>query len=403
MISARVLSERLSGLGVRLLGAKGSRRRVSRAGRGLPVAAEISLLEPRCLMSVNVAPGGHHAAKVAQDANDGAPVLVKFDGYEWNTNYNWAKDTGTYVSNQLWSPDNAQSGADGLTLSITSSNGQSVASDAELWSKGGERVHPGYGTYMVSAKVSSGTFADFAQSNPYAIFGAFTYQNIHGVGTVDGDRIKGLPKNVVENVKKGMSLDGTYTDYSSGTPKPGQQMFQLGTLVKKVEGDTVILNKDSIVSSESTHTIYFTPNEKPNGDHLFNRKREIDGIEVSKFGSNTANAQFAIQPTDPADGGIAKNVFGLNLADSGAITIKMVWSEKRVTWDLYYGSYSSLNELKKATPNLHAATSSKQDKFVPDPSQQTFHLNLWAFQNVANANPWPSPASVIVTKFQYEA
>ena len=401
MISARVLSERLSGLGVRLLGAKGARRRVSRAGRGLPVAAEISLLEPRCLMSVNVAPGGHHAAKVAQDANDGGPVLVKFDGYEWNTNYNWAKDTGTYVNNQLWSPDNIQSGPNGLTLSITSSNGQSVASDAELWSKGGERVHPGYGTYVVSAKVPSGTFADLAISNPYAIFGSFTYQNIHGVRTVNGDKIEGLPKDVVKDVTKGMSLDGTYTDYSSGTPKPGQPMFQKGTLVKRVEGDTVLLTKSAIVSSESTHTIYLTPNEMLNGDHLLNRKREIDELEVSKFGSNTTNAQFAIQPTDSADGGIPANVFGLNLADSGAITIKMVWTEKKVTWDLYYGSYSSLNELKKATPNLHAATSSKQDKFVPDPSQQTFHLNLWAFQN--GSNPWPTPASVTVTKFQYEA
>jgi hypothetical protein len=395
MNNSMSFAERLTGLR-RLLPLKRRGARRQRPGsRVSKVAAEVSALESRCLMSSNVLAGAHHNDKVSL-AESGNPVIVKFDGYDWNSNYNWSQDSGPYVSNQLWSPSNVAPQADGLHLSLTNTtiNGQvkGVSADVELVGKAdGKPFHPGYGTYLVSVKTANGeSFSQFA-NNQYAIFGAFTYQNLHGAGQIGSNKITELPRSLVAHLTPGMSLDG---NLNTGSP-----IFQQGTTVERVErdSDTVVLTKDANYSG--LHTVYFTPN------NLTNRKRELDALEISRFGGSTGenNAQVAVQPTQANDGGIPENVQGFRLNDSGAVTTVMKWLGPKdpVTFDVYYGSYTSIGQLKGVTPKFTYTTTAKQKKFIPDTSQQTFHLNLWQF-NYNGAQPTPAPTSVVVTKFQYE-
>ena len=58
-----------------------------------------------------------------------------------------------------------------------------------------------------------------------------------------------------------------------------------------------------------------------------------------------------------------------------------------------------MKQLDGVTSSFSYHTDPDQKVFVPDESQQTFHLNMWAF----NPTPPPTPTSVIVTNFQYEA
>src|SRR5262245_51935094 len=105
MINTKLLADRLSGLCRRLRLRNGGRRRRCPGNHRLQGAAEVALLEPRCLLSGKGVGGGHHGHRVALN-QPGDPSVINFAGYEWNANYNWSKDSGPFINGQLWSPDN---------------------------------------------------------------------------------------------------------------------------------------------------------------------------------------------------------------------------------------------------------------------------------------------------------
>ena len=103
------------------------------------MAAEVARLEDRCLMST-----------------------LKFDGYDWSTNYRHnLAGTGWYSSGQQWAPQNAFVNSDGLHLVLTTATvdrSYTAMSSAEvdLVGKGGQPFNPGYGTYLVAASTKGG-------------------------------------------------------------------------------------------------------------------------------------------------------------------------------------------------------------------------------------------------------
>jgi hypothetical protein len=411
MLSTKFVAETLSGVSRRVRNRSRVRRRQRPGNHLSPAAAEVLLLEPRCLMSGNVVAGGHHGPELTGEQN-GDPVIIKFDGYEWNTNYNWSKDSGPYINNQLWSPDNVVLSGDDLQLYLRNAeiNGQSMfaSADAEIVGKAdGQKFNPGYGTYMVSAKTAGGeSFSQFT-NNQYAIFGQFTYENLHDTGGTSpgSDEITGLPTSLLDELKRRGATNFYVTanaQNSSGVD--GQPVFPVypnTTFVKDIRGDTVVLtnaaNSDSVAGQ---HTIYFTDNS------LKNRNREIDELEVSQFGglASPNNAQFVLQPSQASQGGSPNNVKGFQLPPSAsALTTVMVWKGPHtpVVFKLYEGNFSSIKDAEKTTPFLEYKTPDDQNIYVPNSEQQTFHLNLWQF-NYNGSQPAPSATSVIVTKFQYD-
>lgn len=380
--------------------AKNGRRGRPGGSRSRAAACEVRMLEPRVVPS-GAAVGGinTHQFRTASPQQAGDPVILNFSGYQWNANYNWSKDSGPYINGQLWSPQNATVDSNGylhLYLRKERIDGEQKFASADVSlvaTSSGQPFNPGYGTYLITAKTSSSaqSFDQFAK-DPLAIFGAFTYQNVYGVARVEGRKITGLPPAVIAQIAPGMSLDGNLG--GSGDP-----IFQPGTRVDRVEGDTVILNKDAKASGE--HTVYFTDNT------LVNRKRELDMLEVSRFGerNRTTNGQFVLQPTDPKDGGSWTNIKPITLQDNGVITVEMIWTNAQtpVDFKVFYGDYRTLNSLP-SVPNISYTSPANQNRFVPNSSYQTFHLNLWqaSWQFNRNGNgDKANPAEVTVMNFLY--
>ena len=390
---------------------KTAHRRRQRPNTRLPIAAEVSHLENRCLLSGKGIGSAHENAKLQIDPAL-KPTLIKFDGYLWNSNYRWSSDTGPYSDYQLFSPSNATVGSDGLQLSLANASidgkPQFAGADVALVAKAdGQAFNPGYGTYFFSAKpTNGGTFNAFTQ-NSLAIFGAFTYENIHGIGTTaqGSNEITNVQPALIAQVKR-----QTGKVYVTGHDYQGKQAFTIGpnnpTFIKEIRGDKIILSKPALSGSNSAlsgpHTLYFTD------DSLANRHRELDEIEISRFGNpnESTNAQFALQPTGSDQGGTPANVKRITLNDSGAVSVLMKWTgpRKPVTFSVYYGQYSSESQLKGKTPNIEYKTSD-DNKYVPNSQDQAFHFNLWqAFWNFnRNGNSGQaSPTAVTITKFQYE-
>lgn len=364
------------------------------------------MLEQRSLLSGNGLRGAHHTQNAPLDQS-GDPTIIDFAGYQWNSNYNWSKDSGPYINDQLWSPENAVVQSDGLHLKLANAmidgRSQFASADVALVGKAnGHPFHPEYGTYLVSAKTTNGqSFSQFT-NNSLAIFGAFTYENLHGVGQTSqgSNKITGLPASLIVTLKQ--QPGKVYVTANDYTGAPVFPVYPDTTFIKSIEGDTVVLTRAATNQAVSgSHTIYFTDNSIPN------RKRELDAIEVSKFGNsgNPNNAQFAVQPTSPSDGGSYANVKGFTLSDSGQITIVMHWNgpKQPVEFSVYYGSYN-LSDLPK-TADVNYTTSANQEKYIPNTSEQTFHMNLWqaSWQFNQNGNPCQaSPAEIVVTNFQYD-
>jgi hypothetical protein len=357
------------------------------------VSAEVSPLEQRCLLSSGGLVGGHHALK-SKHVNSGNPVIINFAGYQWDANYNWSQDSGPFINNQFWSPSNAVVKSDGLHLKLAKANinGKRQFASAEVdlvATSSGQPYNPGYGTYLVSAKTGNGVSFNQFTMNRDAIFGAFTYENLHGVGNVSRSTstIKGLPASVVATLKKGMEV--------SGNNYKGAPLFYnsatLKTKILSITGDTINLTMPPLPGASGLHTVYFTDLS------LTNRHRELDMLEASRFGTqyNKTNAQFTLQPYAK----LPANVHRITLTDQGQITLVMQWTapEQPVTFSEYNGTYT-LGDLPM-TPNISWTTSaSTQDQFIPNSYHQTFHLNLWqAFWEGV-----PQPTSVVVTNFQYQ-
>jgi hypothetical protein len=315
--------------------------------------------------------------------------LVSFAGYNWNTNYHYNADSGWYDNGQQWAPQNVYVDQQGLHLKLQTATvgGQYTAfSSAEavlVQDAAGNPFVPGFGTYLVAAS-TSGNFNRLASNNG-AIFGAFTYENLRGDGTISGNTITGLPQSVVSTLKAGMGVSGQ--DYQ------GNPLFRTGTTIQSIgPGTTINLSTGSILSGP--HTIYFTDLS------LVNSHRELDMIEASRFGIQTdpTNAQFTLQPyqNDP------NNVHRITLQDQGNITLTMKWlgANQPVVFSLYYGIFdlSSLPANADLTWTTDAAT---QNQFIPNSYNQAFHLNLWRafWKNPPN----PQPDEVIVKNFQFQA
>ena len=261
----------------------------------------------------------------------------------------------------------------------------------------GQPFHPGYGTYLVSAK-ATGTFNQFA-TDPLAIFGAFTYENLHGVGKLNSNKITDLPSSLVSRLKPNMTV--VSVNYK------GLPFYKSDAKIERIEGNTVYLNRDVQEDpGDFLHTVYFSDPRSS----LLNTQRELDMLEASRFGnrSDPTNAQFVLQPTEPSKGGSGANVKRITLkeAESQGITVVMHWTGPKtpVTFDVYYGTNYTLDNLPKV-PDISYTTPKDQDIFVPDSTYQTFHLNLWqAFWqfNKNGNNGQANPAEVVVTNFQYD-
>lgn len=380
-------------------------RHARRSHRRATVAAEISLLEPRCLLSSGGMKGAHTDHKVAQDDN-GNPVYRTFAGYIWNANYRWSQDSGNYSDGQLWSSQNAQVVSNGLQLTLTpttvNGNPTTISADVELVKKAdGQPFHPGYGKYLVSAQ-TPGSFSQL-QNNNGPIFGAFTYENLNGVGYFSGDKITGLPASLVKELKPGFIV--TSVNYL-GQPLVPMQGNPSGstavTKIKRIESNgTVVLDNSSINNPGNyPHTVYFTDNTLKNGH------RELDMVEVVyntlDSGDKTTDAQFTLQPY----GDLAANVHRITTQDNGQITLVMDWKgpKEPVKFEEYDGTYN-LSDLPKA-PSIEWTTGNgkngtpDQNPFIPDNGHQTFHLNLW-WASWTGVTP-TTPQQVTVTNFQYK-
>jgi hypothetical protein len=313
--------------------------------------------------------------------------LVTFAGYKWYTNYHYNTDSGYFANGQQWAPQNVTVDQAGLhlKLQIATVGGQYTAfSSAEavlVQTASGQPFVPGFGTYLVSAH-TSGSF-DRLASNNGAIFGAFTYENLHGVGTISGNSISGLPQSLLNLLKPGMLVTGQ--DYK------GNPLFQeMTTIQGPGQNSTIILSRSAIGSG--SHTIYFTDQSLTNGH------RELDMIEASRFGlSQATNAQFTLQPYKDD----SANVHRITSNDQGDITLVMNWSAAKtpVTFSLYYGIFTMANLPK--TPDITWTTADpSQNIFIPNSYDQTVHLNLWRVFWI-NGLPLPQPDEVIVKNFQY--
>jgi hypothetical protein len=152
------LADWLSGLNLRRRFRSHARRSRRRDGYRPDVAAEVSRLEDRCLLS----------------------HLLSFAGYGWSTDYhfNLVPGTGWYNNGQQWAPQNAfvQNGKLHLDLKTATVDGYTQLSSAEvdIVQKDGHPFNPGYGTYLVAAHHNGG-FNLLGNNNTVA-FGAFTYQ-----------------------------------------------------------------------------------------------------------------------------------------------------------------------------------------------------------------------------------
>jgi hypothetical protein len=379
-----------------------ARRRARPSNRRSTVAAEVSLLEPRCLLSSGGAKGAHagHAAPLDDNGN---PVYRNFAGFIWNANYRWSQDSGSYQDGQLWSSNNAQVTANGLQLTLTPTilDGKptTISADVELVQKAdGEPFHPGYGKYLVSAE-TPGTFAQLKNSNG-PIFGAFTYENLMGVGQFNGNRITGLPQSLINHLHPGFQV--TSVNYL-GQPLVPTKVNGVGenTKIERIEGNTVVMNKSSINNPGNyPHTVYFLDNRLKNGH------RELDMVEnvynTLDPNDKTTNAQFTLQPYQELNG----NVHRFTSNDNGQMTLVMDWkgANEPVKFEEFNGTYN-FSDLP-ATPNVKWTTGNgqngtpNQNPFIPDNGQQTFHLNLW-WAWWTGTTP-TTPQTVTVTNFEYK-
>jgi hypothetical protein len=384
MIYREFFGRGLSMLKLRQKFRKNGRSRRRPSNPRLQLAAQVAHLEPRCLLS-NTVTGGHHGAHAAAGRSSSSSDIINFAGYQWNTNYHFNKDSGYYNNGQQWAPQNAVVTNGQLHLHLrqaTVDDKYTALSSAEVdlvGTSSGQPFNPGYGTYLVSA-TTKGSFNRLASNNG-AIFGAFTYENLTGAGRISANTISGLPASLLATLKPGMAV--------SGQNYEGKALFHKGTTVLSVTGNNVVVSKDAILSGE--HTIYFTDTS------VVNQHRELDLTETSRFGieSDPNFSQFTLQPYQSNP----KNVHRFKFKEDGQITLVMQWNgpQTPVTFSEYAGIYT-LNNLP-ATPTYSWTTPAELDKYIPNSSNQTFHLNLWR-ANWKNP-PDPQPEEVTVTNFQY--
>ena len=290
--------------------------------------------------------GGAHDGKTAAASESGDPVIINFAGYQWDANYSWSKDSGPYLNGQFWSPKNAVVEPDGLHLELAdrSFNGEKhlASTEVELVGTSNGQPLPGYGTYLVNVKTGNGESFNQWTGNTSAIFGAFTYENLHGVGTISqhGGSITGLSPSVVATLKPGMSVTGS--DYL------GHALYSPGTTIQSITADkkpgtyTVHVTPSALRGFGYAHTIYF------HDTTLTNEQRELDTVEISRFGNaqDPTNAQFTIQPATGPNS-IPQNIHRITLArDQGQITLVMNWTGagQPVTFSQYNGTWN-LNDL----------------------------------------------------------
>ncbi|GGF83991.1 hypothetical protein GCM10007301_49980 [Azorhizobium oxalatiphilum] len=104
--------------------------------------------------------------------------LIDFAGYKWWINYHWSQKDGTYFYgdggsfNSIFDPTIIK--ADGQTVQLAIRK-PSPADPNQVW-RTSEIVlvdKLGYGKYLITAVADNGSFANL---DPKAVFGAFTYQ-----------------------------------------------------------------------------------------------------------------------------------------------------------------------------------------------------------------------------------
>ena len=296
--------------------------------------------------------------------------------------------------------------ADGLHLkltptTLTNGNRSTISADVALTAKAdGQPVHLGYGKYLVSAQ-TAGSFGQLQNQNA-TIFGAFTYENLHGVGKFNGNKITGLPHSLLKHLKPGFIVTSVnYMGQPLVPTKGNPQGATHSTKIERIEGDTVVMDKGSINNPGNfPHSVYFYDNTLKNGH------RELDEVEVVyntiNPGDKDTNAQFTLQPYQD----LRANVHRITSNDTGQITLVMNWkgANEPVTFKEYYGTYTFAN--LPSEPNNHWTTGDgsigqpNQNPFIPNDGQQAFHLNLW--WGSWTGTPPATQQEVTVTNFQYE-
>ena len=116
------------------------------------------------------------------DCSNDPTCLLSFDGYKWWTNYRsqWGSPWKTYWNQgNVWDPQGPYVDGEGLHLRVRQANVvgyQWTASQVVAVSKESTPNQParfGYGKYLVSAKITKGTFSAL---DPNVCFGLFTYE-----------------------------------------------------------------------------------------------------------------------------------------------------------------------------------------------------------------------------------
>lgn len=115
--------------------------------------------------------------------------LVSFKGYKWWTSYQyWGGTTGFYNFGlkTAFAPDHVWVDGEGMHLEIAEEDlgGGVEAAGAEavlMQDSSGAFVNPGYGDYLVATKTV--TAASWADLDPNAVVGLFTYQRTAAAGT----------------------------------------------------------------------------------------------------------------------------------------------------------------------------------------------------------------------------
>ena len=119
--------------------------------------------------------------------------------------------------------------------------------------------------------------------------------------------------------------------------------------------------------------------------------REIDGIEVSRWGDPTLKGVFTYYPPSAADNGIKMRPGYTWAEDVKHVSMKLEWQPNKITWTLRNAENGEV---------LHQVESTRD---IPDAANQQVHFNLWTYKPTDPPNEWwtAAPQKVTLGSFNY--
>ncbi|WP_298645103.1 spherulation-specific family 4 protein, partial [uncultured Cardiobacterium sp.] len=119
--------------------------------------------------------------------------------------------------------------------------------------------------------------------------------------------------------------------------------------------------------------------------------REIDGIEVSRWGDPALKGVFTYYPPSEADNGIKMRPGYTWAEDVKHVSMKLDWQPDKITWTLRNAETGDV---------LHQVESTRD---IPDAANQQVHFNLWTYKPTDPPNEWwtATPQKVTLGSFNY--